>query len=48
MVHITMTSFHISLYASKSNLIDVTPRDSTDTHKFKILENTLPQLMLMV
>jgi len=43
MVHITITSFHINLYATESYLIDVDPpQDSTDIPKFKIQENTLP------
>jgi len=44
MVHITITSFHINLYANKSYAIDVdTPpsRVLSRTPKFKILENTL-------
>jgi len=43
MMHIIITSFHINLHANKSYLLDVDPqcRDSIDTRKFKILENTL-------
>jgi len=41
-VHMTITSFHINLYANKSYLIDANPLgDSFDTPKFYILENTM-------
>ena len=44
--------FHINLYADESYLLDVDPLptgDSTDTAKFKVLENTPkgPQLMVV-
>jgi len=47
MVHITITSFHKNLHANKSYLyLMLTPRDSIDTPKFKILENTLAGLSI--
>jgi len=44
MLHITITSFHINLYANKSYVIGADPSSktlSTPPPKFKILENTL-------
>jgi len=49
MVHKTITSFHINLYANKSYPIDGNPlRDSIDTPKFQILETTLVHAVLKI
>jgi len=44
MVHMTITSFHINLYADQSYLIDVdppSPRQLLTAPKFIILKNTI-------
>jgi len=43
MMHIIITSFYIKLHANKViyKMLSLSPRDSIDTPKFKILENSL-------
>jgi len=50
MVHISITSFNINLYANKTYLIDVDPLPETllTTPKFNLLENTLTTAFVMV
>ena len=43
MMHIIITSFYIKLHANKViyKMLSLSPRDSIDTPKFKIFENSL-------